>query len=466
MTLAEARARLGLPPSGALERAEARRAYLQAIKRCKPEVDPEGFQQIRQAYELIEALLQFEAAGPERPPIAAPVEVPVHPPEVTRPDEPPVDHLRPYRDRLQGLFGQPWPIRAQVGWDAYRAFPGDRAARELLLELLPPEARHDITQVLGEGAAAGDHDCLLRLLAFNPAALPAEALDRLEHDGQPGERLLVAQALAARGERALALLDRLLSEGAQLPDVRLVDGALRVGLLFEGRRDGASARQAWTRLRQYLGGAALPAGAPHQLAALYAVASGLETADYLPVELRAELARGALDWRWPGLIGMLQVVARDHGEESLARKLNRLRLESPVLSSVIEQHRRVVVRSKEWSPWSIVRIVAVVTVVGLGRLGSHSCEEPSPTPSVHFSYDGQRMTKILELASEATTLCRDSQQKEMCKVLPVFLDGLTVTQSCQGWQTQLEAIATMAVTPAEKSYFARLRAELPGLCQP
>src|SRR3954451_125013 len=178
MTLGEARTRLGLPPAGTLEKAVARRAYLQAIKRCKPEVDPEGFQRIREAYELIEALLPAGAPVGARSPVVVTVEPPAGEGEPEAEDddwddEPPApfaEHLHPYQERLTKMFGQPWPLRAQVGWEAYRAFPGDRQAREFLLGLLPAESLNDITIVLRDGIAAGDRGCLLRLLEYAPDA--------------------------------------------------------------------------------------------------------------------------------------------------------------------------------------------------------------------------------------------------------------------------------------------------------
>src|SRR5687768_6994211 len=104
MTLVEARTRLGLEPAGTLEKAELRRAYLQAIKRYKPEVDPEGFKAVREAYELLDGLLKMGVTGAEPPatvrprvPVVTPLESPAEVPADAAPPSPPVDHLQPFR---------------------------------------------------------------------------------------------------------------------------------------------------------------------------------------------------------------------------------------------------------------------------------------------------------------------------------------------------------------------------------
>lgn len=75
MTFDEALSELGIDPSVGAE--GARKAYLRLLKKRKPEVDPEGFMRLREAYELARVYLpsaavlraveeQAEGAGPER----------------------------------------------------------------------------------------------------------------------------------------------------------------------------------------------------------------------------------------------------------------------------------------------------------------------------------------------------------------------------------------------------------------
>jgi hypothetical protein len=135
MTAVEARACLGLSQSGPLEKAAVRRAYLQAIKKHKPEADPDGFRSVREAYELLDQLvaLGMEASPPPpasttSPDASSPAGVP---PPAGGPREPEpaaaahTSHLEPFRARLVQMFGASWQQRAEVGWAAYDSFPGD-----------------------------------------------------------------------------------------------------------------------------------------------------------------------------------------------------------------------------------------------------------------------------------------------------------------------------------------------------
>src|SRR5438876_5370374 len=140
VNLQEARARLGLPAEGSLDKRALRAAYLQAVKRHKPEADPEGFQQVRSAYELLDRMVALgldrteAAADPPSPPEVAPLAPLVvppttpDPPQPDAPEAPASDHLEPYRARLRDQPYGPWPVRAEIAWQAYDAFPGDPAA--------------------------------------------------------------------------------------------------------------------------------------------------------------------------------------------------------------------------------------------------------------------------------------------------------------------------------------------------
>lgn len=108
MTLEEARKLLGL--DGSTDLSAARRAYLRAIKQHPPERDPEGFQKVRAAYELVQ---KAGAARPQTPDALAtpPVQPPVPDPLqqalselVSLPEQPSsfVDALQQELERVAG----------------------------------------------------------------------------------------------------------------------------------------------------------------------------------------------------------------------------------------------------------------------------------------------------------------------------------------------------------------------------
>lgn len=78
MTVHDARELLGV--SADASRAETRRAYLRAIKSAKPDVDPDGFKRIREAYDLLSSAVAVSRREPPVPVEAAiPFETPPEP---------------------------------------------------------------------------------------------------------------------------------------------------------------------------------------------------------------------------------------------------------------------------------------------------------------------------------------------------------------------------------------------------
>jgi len=78
MHVQEARALLGVEPDA--DPKTVRRAYLRAVKKHKPERDPDGFQRVREAYELLKHYAPYLPAAPL--PVAS---LPVAPPEPIEP---------------------------------------------------------------------------------------------------------------------------------------------------------------------------------------------------------------------------------------------------------------------------------------------------------------------------------------------------------------------------------------------
>jgi hypothetical protein len=501
MTPEEARVRLGLE-AGPWDRAVLKRAYLRAIKRHNPEVDPRGFQQVREAYELLDQLAKLGIDGPpvvvaagsvEAPlPVSGPVpveaETPGAPPAPEPGEMPPLPqaHLAAYRDRLEQLASAPWPLRAKVGWEAVRAFPGDPAARELLLELLPPEARSDISAVLLDGIRAGDDGCLVRLAQFNPGSVPDEALDRLDQLGAYC-RFLAAMARIERrqGDRALAAVDELLSADATGSlDPLMIEGTLRVILSFEAGGDGERAGRARARLQAYLGGPSLPAdAAAPPIPALFALVSDLGRADYLPPELRREVAKGILEGDLAGLGGAMTVAERTHGPATLERKLKRLEGEAPALHAVLAQHYVRVVETGSSVNWGNYAWIFVVVALAAVRGASSSCdsstrsytpvtyreEATSSSPPLNLQAANnpalQRRMNAAELQKDLFVLCQAGRDRALCEAMGPLLQSVDTTP-CESTRVRLKKLGKRPSSLDGKQLILRVTAALPTVCPP
>jgi hypothetical protein len=484
VTAEEARGRLGLSESGPLEKAAVRRAYLQAIKKHKPEVDPEGFRLAREAFELLDQLIALGmeaappiAAGPAPPPAAdTGTTPPAGPSSPQGPDHPrDTSHLEPFRERLRQMFGLPWHQRAEVGWAAYDSFPGDLAAREFLLELLPPqEARADIVAILLEGVRVGDPSCLYRLLRFAPEAVPIAELERMENDGSPYQRLLAAQARIERGDpdRGLVVLDQLLAPPPDLvPEPGLVAGALETVFRLEARGDLQRAALLRGFLHQYLGGPTLPAGsAGAEVAALFALSSELASVE-LPAPLRRELARGALIGHFWGIPPALAEVERAEGWESVDRHIDRLAREAPTLASIVKQHRGAVLTHPGWLErnWGHA-LWLVVVLFGAFLRNASSCSpstsEISPVQMTVVQGRNGRLNQLAVHEWRLQRLCPEGREPLLCQGLPAFLQSLSNAPSCALAEQQLKLFRAAASTPDGKALVEGLAGDLPTLCAP
>ena len=76
MDLREARELLGVTPAD--DEKKVRRKYLRAVKKHKPERDPEGFQRVREAFEIARVNARIEEPpGSENLPVPMPLPLPL-----------------------------------------------------------------------------------------------------------------------------------------------------------------------------------------------------------------------------------------------------------------------------------------------------------------------------------------------------------------------------------------------------
>ncbi|MFH1468958.1 MAG: J domain-containing protein [Pseudomonadota bacterium] len=102
MTPTEARARLGVDPGATST--EVRRAYLRALKTCKPDQDPVGFMALREAYEVLTNASGWSGGPVTVTPAVTSPEVqakPTPPAPEPAPGPPPPDPLRELRSTAQ-----------------------------------------------------------------------------------------------------------------------------------------------------------------------------------------------------------------------------------------------------------------------------------------------------------------------------------------------------------------------------
>lgn len=216
MTTGEALAVLGLAVGA--DPSEVRGAYLRAVKAHPPERDPEGFQRVRVAYELLRRREGPPRFAPASRPEPAPVPVPVPEPEVQgSPEEPaevapPVATVEPPVPTVRtppsvGDLLAAWERAADGGAE----LPGSPAAAFLAgtcaLEAgLVPEGLRLIAAVRArvqadqsEARAFTDADAWawshLREVAALPPTFPRPALGLLLHAVRAGSPALVRGAL-------------------------------------------------------------------------------------------------------------------------------------------------------------------------------------------------------------------------------------------------------------------------------
>jgi hypothetical protein len=144
MSAEEARRRLGLSLDGPLDAAELRHAYLKAIKRHKPEADPEGFQAVRLAYEKLAGLATVE----DELPVSAMAPPPAAPDLPTLPKQPPAppENAGGLPPEMTRAWLEEDPDRALAALEpllAPGALPDGPLAREVLHLVLHLEASGD-----------------------------------------------------------------------------------------------------------------------------------------------------------------------------------------------------------------------------------------------------------------------------------------------------------------------------------
>ncbi len=430
MTVEEAYSALGVDQG--VSATDARRAYMRQVKRHKPEVDPEGFQRARQAYELVKqdiataeflatyvndddcknaAIVSQESAQTSAGPPTAPSSVGA---DVD-------DPLLSYREQADACetLQQEVPIWRR----AVQAHPNEAEAWLMLLQRLIWSGNEaDAGQVALEAYGAGHESFGEQLLQLKIRSAPAELLERARKErplrsAAVAGYLLAGQPLKAY-ELALPLLHELESE--QNPSEAQADLYRVFGLLGCLICDShwAKAREVHARLQPWFagtwGGQGIPEG---HIVARWAIATELLQAgpDLQPNVSRgfAQLVLGKDNF---DLRAALHAASREEKHE-IQHMLGTLQRAAPELHRIASELKGEAFsdgKEKNWGwLWGVSMIVLFV-LRGLGSAGSsHSSSVPTHQPE-------RRMEVLQDLVERA-------RERGVQLDLPVAADSNTNT---------------------------------------
>lgn len=193
MTIEEAFEEIGLPPGTGPD--EIRRAYLRKLKTRKPEVDPEGFRRLREAYELLTENPFLSTAMAARPPEPAPVHEPESPSEVAVAD----------RFDFSGLSrrladSEDPEKRLEILRQTVHEHPREERLRWwLVTELEEDGLQAELLALLRRSDEEGFPHFFEHLARQFPHALHPGDIARLQENGDPESLALAAEALLFRG---------------------------------------------------------------------------------------------------------------------------------------------------------------------------------------------------------------------------------------------------------------------------
>jgi hypothetical protein len=466
MTIEEAAVVLGLDPEATFDAAAARRAYLKAIKRHKPESDPEGFKRVRAAYEVLTAYRTFVAtvvpapAPPPADPPPSPAPSQASPPPQPGPAQAAVVDLLSVRRRLAELPARPWQPRVALAREAHQRAPTDPQVRELLIqELALAGQMAEVVAVLRAAAGAGDRLSLLRLVGSFPTEATEAELERLRGDGSSANLLLVAAARVGRDEPDLArsvveeALAALPVESVAPP---LVHRVLVIVLELHQRGLVPAASQVWTALSRALGPEGLrAAGVAHHTAIYFLFCSELERVPELPRDLREGVARTALTGDPSWAVDALEVFARYDGARTVKKVLAALNEQAPNV-------RRLLGPLRFDSNASVGLTAIALVVVGAlfwAKFSTTSERDPALPPAHGWPTEDRHR--------EYLRLCRDDFETVPCRTIDGVFATLGRRNGCQELPARHEELqrVTAGATGPMKDYLQELSRFMGLLCK-
>jgi hypothetical protein len=393
MTRAEAFRDLGLEPGAKPD--DIRRAYLRGVKTRKPEVDPEGFRRLREAFELLSANAQPSREAP--PASTAPTA------DVRRPA--PVDPRAAWMaDLVAALRAEPdleQSIRRLR--QAIREEPAIPDLRWWLVrDLLEAKRPREAAEALRQGDAAGLPGFLRELARGFPDLLTPPEMERLAQSDDPETLAALAEAHARRGDAATAAT--LCQRAFQLADVQgdlahpTPQQVIRILLLLQGQGAFAASLSLQGQLHWRMASGRMPRVPAGEQAALWALVCELhELSTAFHQGARKAIAVAALAGDPGAAVRPVWQIARGCGEQSRRYAemlqplpiLNRLFYDiflraapepaapAPVQPPPVQQQQTV-----RWTvdPRAVVIAVAVLFLYGLIFFFTDALKSP-PSPA-------------------------------------------------------------------------------------